>query len=301
MSRRPLSIALAGLLSTVVAIASAGPPAPAGTATSATAASAAPTATASAAPTTAAPTTTAPAVRKGVAVVLVGPADAPRAERARELARFAYRSPNMRPSLDEAAVRVLAGEAPPPDAPPELAALAAARSAIPLDVDGASALAAIEDLARRAGVRAIALVVPGTPEATVRIAHTDGPGATRMDPASVTARPISFDGQDDFSDVASSVERIVGPPPVAAPTPPPSASARPPASAAPAGPRRADAKGSKPHGPPVAPEEEENLLENPWFWVVVGAVATAGVTIIVVTQTTDVNTGTVSVGGKVLQ
>jgi len=252
---------------------------------------------------------TAVAERHGVVVVLLGPVDAPGASEARAFARSAYKTQSIRPGkLGEAEVRVLAGEPVPPDASPSLGELSATRAELPASADDPTAAPALENLASKLGVRALVLYVPTSSGGIVQVVHTDVVGIPRIDPASVIARPTVTDGTSDYAVAATSVERIVGPepitkePPPATKTPPPKpATTAAPKKPATTGPRRADAKGSNPHGPPEAPPDDENFWESPWFWVAAGTVAAVGVTIIVVTQTTDVNTGTVSIGGKVLQ
>jgi hypothetical protein len=281
---------------------SASAPAPSGPAATAAAASpAAPAAQPAAAAATAA--------RRGVVVVLLGPSHVAGADAARAFARFAYRTPSIRPGkLGEAEVRVLAGEDPPADASASVAELAASRAALPSSPDDPAAGPALEALADKLGVRALVLFVPGAAGATVRVVHTDVAGAPRFDPASVSAKPTTTAQGDDYALVATSVERVVGPEPATAEPAPtePAKTAGPTALPGKAagtanGPLRANAKGSSPHAPPEAPADDEAFWENPWFWVAAGTVAAIGVTIIVVSQTTDTTTGTISIGGKVLQ
>jgi hypothetical protein len=230
--------------------------------------------------------------------VLVGPWDDTQARHARDLARGVYRAPKLRPSLDEATVRILTGGEPGAD---DAAAkqLADFRAALVPDLTSEASKSALAGLAAALPVEAIVLFVPGPAGPTVRLAHVDAsaqPPSTRLDPASIAPSPKQGpDGGLDLDPVLTSLERLVAPKaettlppkPVTKPKPKP-------------GPRKENLKKAKPTNEPEKPKDDSSFFESPWFWVAVGGVAAAGLTILIVSQTTDVGEGSIALKGKVL-
>lgn len=217
--------------------------------------------------------------RKGVAVIAVGVGDPPM-KATRSLARVVYKSPALRPRADETTVQVLAG-GPAPAGDPALAELAELRSALPVDVETAAAKALLQAIAEKIDARALVLVsVGGDGRALGRLVRLDLGGAgsgVRVDDATFASAVPSE--REDFvwtgvDDALSAILRTneVGP--------------------------RRDL--SKAPSAPNTPDEPQNLVEKPWFWVVVGGVAALGLTAVIVSQTVDTSSGTVHLQGKVL-
>ncbi len=238
------------------------------------------------------------AKRTGVAVVLVGPWEDVPAKQARDLARGVYRTPKLRPELEEGTVRILSGGEPVGDdpAPKRLADL---RRSLSSDLTTPGTREVLDSLAAELSVVAIVLFVPGATGPVVRLAHVDAtksPPKTRLDPASIAPSPLEGqEGALDLEPVLVSLERLIAPKVEVAPPPKaPAAKPKP-------GPRKDNLTKGKPAGAPAKPEgEETSFFESPWFWVALGGVAATGLTILIVSQTTDVGEGTVALRGKVL-
>ena len=237
--------------------------------------------------------------RAGVAVILVGPWDDTQARHARELARGAYRAPKLRPRLDEATVRILTGGGPSPDDAPGKQ-LADLRARLAPDLTTEESRGALRGLAALLPVEAIVLFVPGPAGPSVRLAHVDATKAAptiRLDPATLAPSPKEDQpGALDLGPVLTSLERLVAPQakPAVPKGPPTSNQAKP-------GPRKENLKNAKPSKEPEKPKEDSSWFESPWFWVAVGGVAATGLTILIVSQTTDVGQGSVALRGKVLE
>ena len=213
-------------------------------------------------------TATAPPVRsapRGVIVLAMSDEAIPAA---RALAREVYAEDALRPAIDDATARVLAGEAPPPNAGPKLVEIADVRKA----AQGAPSDAVTKRLFTSLGddLGAI-LVVP----VTVR---DHRPAARIVSVAKGAFEPIELSGaieaQPDgssrvtWSGVATILKGLV-PKPVATPS---SSSSAP--SSTPAG--------------PLAPKKEEapsSFWSSPWTWVGAGVVVAAGVVVFAVSQT----------------
>lgn len=237
--------------------------------------------------------------RSGVAVVLVGPWDDTHARHSRDLARGVYRRPKLRPSLDEATVRILSGGEPSgdDDAAKQLSAL---RGKLTPDLTTEEARAALAGLAATLPVEAIVLYVPGPTGPSVRLAHVDGtkvPPTTRLDPASLAPSPREDQpGALDLDPVLTSLERLIAPKPATALPP-----RRPTAQKPKPGPRKENLEKGQPGKEPDKPKDDSSFFESPWFWVAVGGVAATGLTILIVSQTTNVGEGSVALRGKVLE
>lgn len=209
----------------------------------------------------------------GTVVVAVG-VDAGAA--AASLARIVYRDAALRPTLDEATARVLAGEPVPEGASPALRELADLRAS----VERAGSDAAARRLLAAIGSETHAAVV-------VPVSRDEGAlhaRALRVEGARFVGAPLSGEvvaGADGSAqvrwpdDATSTLRQAVGP---LAPAP----------IAAPARP---------------APDEHapRSTFSSPWFWGGLGVVAAAAVTVFVLSRTTGHDTATVHVGGTVPQ
>lgn len=233
---------------------------------------------------------------RGAVVTLVGPPTDALAEACRAIARDVYERPRLRPRLDETAVRVLCGSAAPGDAPREVRALAELREGLGPELDAATNRALVDALASATRAETLVLVDGGAPE-HVRVRWLarkgDGPGLV-LDPVSLdvptptqsSAAPGLFDA------IGEGLEGLIAP---AAPAP--LAEAPAPHAVPGLGPRKSHLGGAKPGQPPDVPAP--SFFETPWFWVAAGGVAAIGLTILIVSQATDVGQGSVHVSGKV--
>ncbi|NUO50016.1 MAG: hypothetical protein HOV80_14265 [Polyangiaceae bacterium] len=238
--------------------------------------------------------------RRGVAVVLVGPWEDTQAKHARDLARGVYRTPKLRPDLDEGTVRILTGGEPSGD---DAAAkrLSELRSALTPDLTTEASKNALAGLAAELPVGSIVLFIPGSAGPVVRLAHVDGsasPPVTKLDPASIAPSPKEGEpGALDLDPVLASLERLIAPKAEAKLPPSPQPAAKPKPKP---GPRKDNLKKTSGTEAPDKPKEDSSFYESPWFWVAVGGVAATGLTILIVSQTTDVGEGSVALKGKVV-
>jgi hypothetical protein len=198
---------------------------------------------------------------RGLAVLaLAGATDA-----AWPLARAVYASPSLRPPIDEAHARVLAGEAPPEGSAQELKDLADTRAAV--HGDDAPSRQLLASLGRSLKTRGILVVEVGAerPEARVFLVDASTFDAARYAPdatpaASVAPSPVAWTG------AVQSLERVYG----AAPAESASAAPMPTAVPGPSGALR--------EGPSVEPPPKtgpRKFYESPWFWGAIGAAAFA--------------------------
>lgn len=180
--------------------------------------------------------------REGVAVVaLAGAADA-----AWPLAQQIYSNASLRAEhLDEAQARILCGELPAADAPPDLRDLADTVAAV--HGDDAPSRAILAEIARRIGVRAIILV---RMEAGQPLAHVFLADVGAFDAA--TYRPDAGAGTG-WAATVRSLARTLGTPPTSAP-----------ALATHPVPRADTRAGAHP------------FYLSPWFWGALGVAALAG-------------------------
>ncbi len=294
--RAVVSLVLAACLGSPASPARAQPPAEAAqTPTASPSAAPAPAnAAASSAAATNPPASSSKAPR-GVAVLVLGD-DAEASAGCRELAKKVYRSERLRPSLGEASARALCGAA--PAEPAEAAALAELRLALSAPLDGAGARAVLEAIARRLSAEGLLVVERAEEQLSASLLRSD-PSSTgsTLRPGRATLALGRAGGELALAEVTADLERLLGPAPlVEAATKPlaPPASRPAPGAEQPAGPRR------KPAPPPPAPADDGSLTSSPWFWVAVGSVAALGLSILIVSQATDVDESSVRLQGRVL-
>jgi hypothetical protein len=195
----------------------------------------------------------------GLAVVaLPGATDA-----AWPLAAAVYANAGLRPAtLDDAAARILCGEAAPAGSPPALKDLADSVAA--LRGDDAPSRAILDALARRFSVRAMVVVQQGPGQAS---AQTYLPETGAFDPARYTPET----GPAPWASVAQSLARVYAPAPPAAPPPSTAAPVTPPSPAS-----AAPALATHPVPPAPAHPAPRAFWTNGWFWGAIGAAAFAG-------------------------
>jgi hypothetical protein len=199
----------------------------------------------------------------GVIVVATGEGVGPAA---RALATETYRDPVLRPAIDEATARVLAGDPPGEGATPRIKEIAELRAAI---AHAGSELIARRLLASLGSELGSPLVVTVTLDAgrpVARALRSAGAVVERVElGATVETAP---DGSKTFRwpGAASTLRGLLGVPDATAAEP-----LRPLAPKAPAA--------------PVVPEQRP-FWKSPWFWGTAGVVAAAGITVLVLSKTT---------------
>jgi hypothetical protein len=228
------------------------------------------------------------AARRGAVVVAVGDEAGPAA---RALAREVYRDERLRPRIDDPTARVLAGDAPGPDAPASLTDLGRARAGlvVPVSEDDATYRRVLAGIGAELGAE---LVVP----VEVRGGRTSA-RALRVEGASFAGVEVSatVSGEPAGAPIqwanAPAVLRALLP-------------ADRPVEAKPAGPRAgALAPTAKPGPPPRARRPAEppskSMFSSPFFWGSLGAVAAVGIGIFVAARVSDDADDTFLVQGSV--
>ncbi len=226
-------------------------------------------------------------------MVVVATADAA-SPAAHALALDVYREADLRPSIDDATARVLAGERLPDGASARLKELAELRSSIAVGVPGppppaAAAAAPPSDLVARRLLAALgndagaALVVTVAMDGTrpvARVLRTSTATFERVELGPTVE--IGADGARTFRwpGVASTLRGFVLPPaalpapivPGAPPTSPPGAPLAP----------LADTS-----QPPVVPAEPRPFYKSPWFWGSVAGAAAVGLGVYLISRATS--------------
>ena len=222
---------------------------------------------------------------QGMIVIAIGD-DA--ASAARALARQIYAEESLRPSIDDATARVLAGGSVPPNAPAKLTEISEIRKA----AEGATSDTVTRTLLTSLGfdLRAIAVV---------SVAMRDGkPIARVLSIAKNSFEPIELSGsieaKEDGSslvnwpDVTSILQSFL-----------PKKAAPPPNVPKPATGQKV---GSNPALIPTGPKKEEpaprSIFSSPWTWVGIGVVAAAGVIVFAASQAQG-DAGTLRLQGRV--
>ncbi|APR82449.1 putative Fe-S oxidoreductase [Minicystis rosea] len=254
----------------------ASPPAPA------PAAPASPPAPAPAAPASAAPATpAAPAPQAqphGAIVVAVGDGAGPAA---RALAMEVYRDAALRPPIDEATARVLAGDVPRADAPPRLKELGELRVTLAKAESELISRRLLASLGTEVGAPLVVSVTLDGGRPIARALRTPGTAFERVElGATVETAP---DGAKTFRwpGATTTLRGFLG----IAPETPAAEPLRPVAPKAP------DA--------PATPERRP-FYKSPWFWGTAGAVVAAGLTVLILSRTNS-GPSDVHVSGKVGQ
>jgi hypothetical protein len=191
---------------------------------------------------------------------------------ARALAFDVYRDTDLRPSIDDATARALAGEAPADDAPTRLKELSELRTSI---VHAESPLVARRLLASLGTELGAALVVPVSMDGTHPVARVLRPGTAAFERIELGPTvEIAPDGAKTFRwPGATATLRGVLTGPLA-----------PKAEAAPAAP-----------APPAAPRP---FYKSPWFWGSIGGAAAIGLSVFLISRATS-SSNDVHLMGKV--
>jgi hypothetical protein len=224
----------------------------------------------------AAPASNKPAVAaaQGAIVVAIGDDAGPAA---RALARDAYADETLRPRIDDATARVLAGAAPPSDGPTKLNEIAEIRKA----AEGAGGEVVTRRLLASLGVDLGAALV-------VAVSMRGGtPVARVLNVASGAFAPVellgSIEAQADgtsrvkWTNVSGLLATMAG-----------KGAAASGAGTGASGPGANAGKGAGAKPGPLAPKKEEparSFWTSPWTWAGIGVVAAAGVVVFAVSQT----------------
>ena len=224
--------------------------------------------------------------------------------RCESVARASYAREDLTPSIAEDVARGLCGGE--VDAASSMTARAVhdLRAALGQPFNGVAQQALLTALAKEVGVRGVALVEPTATSTTLSLLHrVDGPTG---DASGLTVDPMRFELPYYVADESTDDALSFGPPAqamqelLAAPPCERSIAERAPLRACPgAAPVTEAAPGfawwtyeePKPGG--------ASLVDSPWFWISAGGVGALGLTVLIVSQTTDVNVGTVHVDGSV--
>jgi hypothetical protein len=238
----------------------------------------------------------------GAVVVALGEAAQPHAK---DLARVVYRKPELRPNLAESVVRALIGE-PAPEGDARATAIAAVARAAGEASEEPVRRSLLAQLGRDLKVKLVVAVsapaAEGSPP-TARVLRLPEEqflpmtlaGELRSTPQPEPVDPTLPEPATpwEWSGSVGVLAEIVAPPP-----PPKPATPKPLAPKAPA-----KAKEPKPAAPAEPVEEEEeggfDLLTSPWFWTGLGIVVSAGVTVLVLSQTALNEPDTVLVEGRI--
>lgn len=246
-----------------------------------------------------------PRVLNGVAVLAPGPSDEVLGADCKTFAREVYKSATLRPTIDEASARTLCGGDPGTEPGPKR--LAELRQSLALNAGTATGKLVAQALADELGVRALVLVgrdASGLGVRVVRASIVAEKVVVFVEGSRIDLAPRGDPPAVAWSESARAVEVLIDDEGEAASdgalTPLPPLPDRAILIAPLVGPRRDALLGARVASKgPEAPKETP-FYESPWFWVAVGSVAAVGLTVLIVSQATDVDEGTVSVKGVVL-
>jgi hypothetical protein len=200
------------------------------------------------------------------------------------LAREVYRDERLQPTIDEATVRVLAGEPAAADAPASLQSLARVRESLPTTPDdlGAKLIAAIGQERHVEIVVAVSMTADRPMARVVRVA------SAKYETVLVEATVERGEGEGEnvkFSwPGATTVLHQLFLAPAAPQTP---------QTTGPIAPRKVEPTAPKPAGKGSA------WYKSPWFWGPLGAVVATGAAILIASQVTKDDIDTVHLRGQV--
>jgi len=244
----------------------------------------------------------------GAAVVASGTVDDALGQDCRALAREIYKSAALRPSIDEGTAKTLCGgEAGiagtgAVDAQPRK--IGELRASLGTNLDNATARLVVQALVDELGVQSLVLVSRTATGPQVRVVRAHMARGklgitiegTRLSP-SAKGEPLAI----PWAETAAAVELLLSDEGEAqgdgSVTPIAAVSAG--IVVSPGGPRKSNLLAARPtEAPGAAPEKA--FYESPWFWVAVGSVAAVGLTVLIVSQATNVDEGSVNLQGEVL-
>lgn len=200
------------------------------------------------------------------------------------LAREVYRNERLQPAVDEATVRVLAGEPIAQDAPEALQSLARVRASLPTTPDdlGAKLLTAI---GQERHVEFVVAVSMTADRPTARVVRVDRAKYESVLLEATTERQEGDVVKHSWPGATSVLLQLFVPPTQATQTTPNATGA--------ITPRKVEAPAKQP------PDKRSSWYKSPWFWGPLGAVVATGAAILITTQVTKDNVDTVHLRGQV--
>lgn len=216
----------------------------------------------------------------GAVVVALGDQSS---DAAKPLARDVYRDAALRPTIDDATARILAGEAPADDAPAPLKDLASVRAGIRPGPDDAAARRLLASIGADHHAALVVAVSRDGDHAVARILRV---GAARYE-------PVVLDATTETTPEAA--QRFTWPGATDAlrrflPDSSPAVTTTP---TAPLAPRTTPLK--------RPPKDERPFWKSPWFWGPVAAVAAVGIGVIIASQVTKDDPSTMHLTGQVVR
>jgi hypothetical protein len=245
------------------------------------------------------------AQQAGAVVVATSDAASPAAH---ALAAEVYREADLRPAIDDATARVLAGERVPDGAAPRLKDLGELRASIATSVPAAPPAAGaaapppsdlvlrrlLASLGADVGAALVVTVAMDGSRPVARVLRTSTATFERVELGPTV--DLAADGTRTFRwpGVTTTLRGFVMPPAPAAPPPPvaPGAPAAPPPNP-PLAPLAATSQA------PVVPEEPRPFYKSPWFWGSVAGAAAVGLGVYLITRATS-STDNVHLTAKVV-
>jgi hypothetical protein len=208
------------------------------------------------------------------AVVVAASAGA--ADAAKPLARAIYADAALRPPVDDATARVLAGDAAPQGAAGKIGELAELRASIEAERSDAARRRLLAAIGADVGAVAVIAVERTDAGVVARILHVT---AAAYDGVALVATPAGAPEVPSFTwptTAAATVRAAIAPAGSAAPAP------------------------TRPKSPP-ADRGSGSWLRSPWFWGPLVGVAAVGLTVLVLAETSDDDpNGTVHATGRLL-
>jgi hypothetical protein len=263
-------------------------------------------------------------MKKGAVVVAVGDESA---AAARPLARDVYREEALRPPIDDAAARVLAGEPTPAGAPAKLVELGELRASVARTGSDAAArrlLASLGESARARIVISVTVGEGGRPVAKVLRVETaafesvelgatvettpEGEKAFRWPGAVATLLPLAAKGEGEPATTATAPSATTSASgasssssaPSSTPAKPTAGSpSKPSAAAKTPGPLRPTAASAQPAKPEPADDKDRPTWKSPWFWATLGGVAAVGLGIFGIVKATESDSDLVRLQGRI--
>ncbi|UQA62405.1 hypothetical protein [Polyangium aurulentum] len=234
-----------------------------------------------------------PANGGGAIVVAISDAASPAAK---PLARDVYRDDALRPSLEEPAARVLAGEAPPEDASPKLREMAEIRTALP-KAEGEAASRRL--LASLGAEHHAVLVVAVTMEGDRPVARVLRVESARYEPLELGATiETGADGARNFQwpGATTTLRRLLAPAPAAGAAPAAGTAPAPKPAAGPLAPKPVTPK------PLKRPDESGKApwYKSGWFWGPLGAVVAVGAAVLIASKVDSSDANMVRLKGQVV-
>ncbi len=242
-----------------------------------------------------------PAEARGVAVALVGAPTEDAIARCEAVARASYARDELTPLIAEDVAAALCGREVDPGNSSAARSMRDLRATFQAPFDGVAQQALLTALTKEVNVRGIVLVEPTATATTLSLLHrvsspTGEPMALAVDPMRFELPTPAGDVEDEraFDPVSQAMRELLSAPPCER-----SAERTPLRSCPGAAPISTGAPGFAWWTYEAPKEGGASLVDSPWFWIAAGGVGALGLTVLIVSQTTDVNVGTVHIDGSV--